>query len=567
MNSMSIRSRIMLLIIVPVLALGCLSGWIIAERWSTSMRMERVLAASDIMGPATELAAALQVERGRSSLYLGAKGADGQEDLTNQRRFVDAKRALFVSASRAAPVGKFSAELASALSNTQNQINSIDALRIEVSNQAIASKDSLCRYSAIVESLLDLSLLINRDVEESNIKNYSLALSFLMTAAEKASLGRATGAAALGAGAFSMEQLNSLAGFAEEEAEFNKLFKIYAPADLRSAFEAGMKDARITQIDKLRKTLLTFAPGESLSGIAGGAWFKAASARIEFFNDIQKRLLDKIVQETKDADTSAFYQLLAASLAAVCLIAAIVAFGIITIRSISRLISAMTSTMTRLAAGDHHIEIPSLERADEIGSMAQAVAAFKQAAVEKLQLEAEAVAQRHLADAERAARDVEKAEEMRQDCIAIEALGDGLEKLAVGDLMFNIETPFAPKTERLRQDFNKSVHQLRSTIQIIASNTKSVHTGTGEISVAADDLSRRTEQQAASLEETAAALDEITATIRKTAEGATHAKNVVSSAKSEADKGGEVVQLAIEAMNTIEKSSQQITQIIGSGLV
>ena len=68
--------------------------------------------------------------------------------------------------------------------------------------------------------------------------------------------------------------------------------------------------------------------------------------------------------------------------------------------------------------------------------------------------------------------------------------------------------------------------------------------GTSEISTAADDLSRRTEQQAASLQETAAALDEITATVKKTAEGARHARDVVATAKDDAKKSGEVVREA-----------------------
>jgi methyl-accepting chemotaxis protein len=61
------------------------------------------------------------------------------------------------------------------------------------------------------------------------------------------------------------------------------------------------------------------------------------------------------------------------------------------------------------------------------------------------------------------------------------------------------------------------------------------------IAHAADDLSRRTEQQAASLEETAAALDEITATVKKTAEGSKHAREVVASARDDAEKSGVVV--------------------------
>jgi methyl-accepting chemotaxis protein len=81
--------------------------------------------------------------------------------------------------------------------------------------------------------------------------------------------------------------------------------------------------------------------------------------------------------------------------------------------------------------------------------------------------------------------------------------------------------------------------------------------------MASDDLSRRTEQQAASLEETAAALDEITATVKKSAEGATHAHQVVAAADEDAKKSAVVVREAVQAMDAIAKSSQQISQIIG----
>ena len=84
-----------------------------------------------------------------------------------------------------------------------------------------------------------------------------------------------------------------------------------------------------------------------------------------------------------------------------------------------------------------------------------------------------------------------------------------------------------------------------------------------EITGAADDLSRRTEQQAASLEETAAALDQITATVKKTSEGAVEATTAVASARTDADRGGEVVREAVSAMSRIESSADQIGQIIG----
>jgi len=163
-------------------------------------------------------------------------------------------------------------------------------------------------------------------------------------------------------------------------------------------------------------------------------------------------------------------------------------------------------------------------------------------------------------DAERLAREKEAA---HQDQIAIDNLASGLAKLADGDLAYRIDTVFAPKTEKLRTDLNNAVEKLQQTMQGLRANIDAMHIGSGEISSAADDLSRRTEQQAASLEQTAATLDEITATVKNTAQGAIHAREVVSSAKSDADKSSEVVRQAISAMGGIETSSRQISQIIG----
>ena len=79
------------------------------------------------------------------------------------------------------------------------------------------------------------------------------------------------------------------------------------------------------------------------------------------------------------------------------------------------------------------------------------------------------------------------------------------------------------------------------TLAIVAGAAAGISAGTDEIAQASDDLSRRTEQQAASLEETAAALDELTATVRKSAEGARQASDLVTTARGEAQQSSVVV--------------------------
>jgi methyl-accepting chemotaxis protein len=244
-------------------------------------------------------------------------------------------------------------------------------------------------------------------------------------------------------------------------------------------------------------------------------------------------------------------------------IAILVAIALWLSSQIATPVNSMTQAMRSLAAGDLKVIVPAIGREDEVGQMASAVQTFKEAAIEKVRLEAEAAETRRRVEEDNAARAAQKAEEDRQDHVAIVALGNGLDALSKGDLMHRIDAPFPDTLVKLRSDFNDSVEKLQQTMLSITSSVKAIHAGTGEIYTAADDLSRRTEQQAASLEETAAALDEITATVKKTAEGAVHARDVVSTAKSDAETSGIVVRKAIDAMGTIEKSSEQISRIIG----
>jgi methyl-accepting chemotaxis protein len=232
-------------------------------------------------------------------------------------------------------------------------------------------------------------------------------------------------------------------------------------------------------------------------------------------------------------------------------------------RMIATPVVRMTGAMQDLAGGDNTVEIPAIGRKDEVGQMAGAVQTFKDAAIEKLRLEAEAAEQRRQAELEREKAEAERAETSRRQAEVVNSLATGLERLSSCVLTFRLEQAFAPEYEKLRADFNAAMQQLQNSMKIVAANTAEIRSGSSEITQASDDLSKRTEQQAASLEETAAALDQITATVTKTAQGAREARDVVSAAKGDAEHSGTVVREAVAAMSQIETSSQQISQIIG----
>lgn len=140
--------------------------------------------------------------------------------------------------------------------------------------------------------------------------------------------------------------------------------------------------------------------------------------------------------------------------------------------------------------------------------------------------------------------------------------GEGLKHLASGDLTFKLDEPFASDSETQRSDFNAAVGQLSQTLRAIADATNGIDTGSREVSASADDLSKRTEQQAAALEETAAALDQITVNVTNSSKRAEDARKVAVQANESAAQSGRVVANAVDAMQKIETSSNQVSNII-----
>lgn len=208
------------------------------------------------------------------------------------------------------------------------------------------------------------------------------------------------------------------------------------------------------------------------------------------------------------------------------------------IRGIATPLASMTTTMRRLASGDLSADVAVDDRRDEVGVLANAMVTFRD----------------QLAAAERAKQE--------QTALIVASVGSGLDALARGDLTARIESDLTGPFAKLKDDFNTAMQSVGDTLGAVNTSAEEISTGASGIRQASDDLSHRTEQQAASLEETAAAMHEITTTVRETAANAVKANGVVRDARTDAEQSGDVVRRAVDAMNGIERSSSEISDII-----
>ncbi|MGP0060391.1 MAG: methyl-accepting chemotaxis protein [Beijerinckiaceae bacterium] len=287
---------------------------------------------------------------------------------------------------------------------------------------------------------------------------------------------------------------------------------------------------------------------------------KAASKLTDRFIEATEKRIHELSVEADRVRYSAQSAMLVAGIAS--LLAGLGASTFIAFRGIIFPLRGVMSAMARVSAGDYSSSIEGSERGDEIGRIAKAVAAIRDAGLENARLERDAEALRALTESERGRTEEQRRQSEAEQAAVVAAIAENLEKIAKGDLTARIEAEFDGHYHQIQTDFNAAIARLEETIQSVTGNADAINSGAREISAAAVELSRRTEHQASSLEETAAALDEITTTVRMTAEGAAQAREVVAQARSEAEKSGLVMRRAVDAMGKIEKSSQQISQIV-----
>ena len=220
-------------------------------------------------------------------------------------------------------------------------------------------------------------------------------------------------------------------------------------------------------------------------------------------------------------------------------------------------------TFGKLVDGDLNYDVFEAGRNDEIGSLGVTYRKFRVIAKERIEGQKKAVEQQAIIDAERKRTDDERAAAAAEQAQVIELLANGLAQIAAQDLSSRITEDVPPAYARVKADYNAAVDKLEGAMTKVAVGADSISSATREVASAADDLARRTEQQAANLEETAAALQEIMTTVEKNAAGANEAQEIAASAKAEAENSGVIVRQATEAISRIEKSSANISQIIG----
>lgn len=131
-----------------------------------------------------------------------------------------------------------------------------------------------------------------------------------------------------------------------------------------------------------------------------------------------------------------------------------------------------------------------------------------------------------------------------------------------GDLTQTMSQTYSGTLEQLKNEVNTTIATLTNVINVVKQTAEAVDNMAEEMLQSNYDLNQRTERQTAFLEQTAASMEQIASTVQQNAENTQQAAKLAANAREKARQGGQVVGSAIIAMNEINCSSRQVSDII-----
>jgi methyl-accepting chemotaxis protein len=357
-------------------------------------------------------------------------------------------------------------------------------------------------------------------------------------------------------------------------------------------------DSAFSPVDNVLKTQLPALPENTMSSVEAsyrGDQVLAYAAPLS--REPHWTIIAMISSAEALTPVGAMGQTMLVSAVALLVLASIAAFVISS--RIATPITALTGTMTSLAAGRLDVDVPHAARTDEIGNMARALEVFRENG-HKVTALTEAEERRTLEDKQSRAQMMAELQVAFGNVVEAAAKGDftqhidrqfadpELNSLAAGInyLMATVDRGLsetgtvlaaladADLTTRMAGEYHGAFATLKADVNKVADRLNSIivqlRQASGDLRVATDNilrdsnvLSRRAADQSATIEATSHTMEEMAQTVARNAERAREASELAASLMRNSEASGEVMSEATLSMERITLASNQISGIVG----
>ncbi|PWI44247.1 nitrate- and nitrite sensing domain-containing protein [Streptomyces sp. ICBB 8177] len=309
MRNWSIRTRLVSLLALPVVAATTLGALRIQSSLENVSQLDHMKLLTEMTGSATKLADALQDERDASAGPI-TSGHVTDDSVVASREETDREVTAFqkatdnINSNDPSLVG-----VRSTVIDITRQLQTLKQIRDNAYNHTQYISQTVSGYDQLITSLLSLSQDMAQATSNSDMIRSTRALAAFTSAKEYESIQRAVISAALanpsGPQLSTSDRLYAQSASDSEDSEIKRFIETYGngSADLMKALDGG--NTVITQADQYRERVLQTPDGITQQPKSYLDWYDEDDTKMQEMSRIEAELLDQMSQQALTLRTSA----------------------------------------------------------------------------------------------------------------------------------------------------------------------------------------------------------------------------------------------------------------------
>ena len=296
---MRLRTRLLLLILIPLVGLLFFSLQTTLDKWRQAGEMTQLEELSKISAHIGALVHELQKERGMSVGFIGAKGANFAAELPKQRAAVDLKKTQLEQRLASLAGDAHGGGLQRQVADATRQLGELAAKRQAISSLGISGTEVIAYYTRSINLLLGIVSQAASLSSDSAITRLASTYSAMLQGKEYAGIERATLANVFGADKFSPEMLVRFLSLSSAQDTWFSVFQAYASPEQSQLFKEKMNAAAAAEVARIKQQATEKMYDASL-GMDAKAWFARATERIDLLKEVEDRLSADLTSEAEN---------------------------------------------------------------------------------------------------------------------------------------------------------------------------------------------------------------------------------------------------------------------------
>jgi hypothetical protein len=309
-RNMQIRSKLIAVLVVPLVALTVLAAIGIGSNVSRGVQADRVNDQTAFAVSLSTLVHELQRERDLSAGWVGSGRDAGYGGVVAQRVAVNQALDTFRRDVRNLGSDNQGSAFRKRVDSAVAGLEQLDEQRDRIENNPDTTvPETLDYYSGVIGNLLAVNLEIASQTDDRDlIRNVGTFVS-LARLKEATSLERGRLYAVASAGRFGPGDFRELAPIVGAQEAWRTQFEATATPEQRAFLDRTLQSPDIARVDDLRNKVLTGDPSQPVQ-LDAKQWFTYMTAKLDLLRTVERRLADDVSAASRAAQSSASRQAL-----------------------------------------------------------------------------------------------------------------------------------------------------------------------------------------------------------------------------------------------------------------